>query len=446
MLDRKTSIVVLTAFSVAAPGLLGADPSAYPARLTLIPKATSPIVLKVLPKSTCVLHAEGENDPEHSLKLFADDTGLVRFQVQAQSQSDQISHFQVDCEAEGESKQFPLELRPNSSPTTDMPLPPREIAQPPADAPMLPALSADDAALLSVQELRSRGYPPRPDPQQAPDAYAVWLRAVTKPARIVNPRLVPNPGVTHRLRQPTAGLYTNNHWSGYELHGPANSFDQVTGTWTVPTVVFPEINKKTYSTFWIGIDGDGLNDLVQEGTEQDIAEACLLGACFTFTNYYAWTEILPEQETEQVTGNFNVYPGDEIYSIVSMCAIPSSSCFYEPNAPFAAFWMMDLTHPQIAVIYDFNSNGVVGTEAEWIMERPSLNGSFPDLAAYIYAFMSGAYACNKEIITPGYCMSYLSPLSGFTTEQIWMYNGNDLLSEVIPINNSEMEFLWVDWH
>lgn len=43
-------------------------------------------------------------------------------------------------------------------------------------------------------------------------------------------------------------------------------------------------------------------------------------------------------------------------------------------------------------------------------------------------------------------MSYGSPISYFISRQIWMYNGSDLLSTVYPVNDSEMEFIWIAWY
>jgi hypothetical protein len=45
-------------------------------------------------------------------------------------------------------------------------------------------------------------------------------------------------------------------------------YDAVMGEWYVPQVKISDNNLSTYSSFWIGIDGDGLSDLWQAGTEQ----------------------------------------------------------------------------------------------------------------------------------------------------------------------------------
>jgi hypothetical protein len=402
---------------------------AEPVRLTVAPSVPSPIAMKVLPKATCVLHAEGARDAEHSLKLFADDEGTVRFNVHPSAESDQPARFQVDCEAAGQASRFPLELRPNLSPTAEMPAPSPEVPQSKPEALLRPALTVDDALHFSAEELATQQYPPRPDPQQAPDAFATWLKAVTKPATFVPPRLVANPGVRHLRRQVSAGFETTSNWSGFELRGPANSYWLVTGTWAVPSMLLWETNTTTYSAFWIGLDGDGTNDLVQDGTEQNMTDIQIqfLGIDFHFASYYAWTEFLPQQQTEQVLPGFAVNAGDEIFSMVFM------------SGTNAEFWIQDLTRNEFTIIPTARGSTFVGgSEAEWIMERPGVNGSLSDLADYGLAGMSSAYAKTPSSNWVAY--------NGANNQQIWMYNGSDLLSGVVPGPGNEIIYYWTNWH
>ena len=67
--------------------------TAQAVRWTVKPNVPSAIVMNVQPKARCVLHAEGFNDAEHSLKLFADDEGTVRFYVRPSAESDQTAPF-----------------------------------------------------------------------------------------------------------------------------------------------------------------------------------------------------------------------------------------------------------------------------------------------------------------------------------------------------------------
>ena len=420
--------------------------TAMPVRLTVAPTASSVITMKTLPKATCVLHAEGASDPEHSLKIFADDEGTVRFHVNPSAESDQAARFAVDCTAEGKSSTFPLELRPSFAPTAELPAPAAEVVQSRPEDVIRPALSKADALRLSEDELAKRGYPVRPDREQAPDAFATWLKAVTKPAKFVSSRQVGRPEVRH-VKPVTASNYeTSNNWSGFELRGAANTYDLVMGEWYVPTVSY-ETNSHVYSAYWIGLDGDGTSDLWQAGTEQEITDIVFFGIHFDFTSYYAWSEFLPPQATEQVIPNFAVTPGDLMFTEVW---VGNSGQGPSLTGSYAIAFVEDISRSEYTTIYtcrglsifgvclNIGQTNVGGSEAEWIMERPTVNGSLPDLANYNYSYMYDAYAFQ----TNGRWMNY----NGANNQQIFMYNGNDLLSGVYPSNGSTMLFYWYNFH
>jgi hypothetical protein len=233
--------------------------------------------------------------------------------------------------------------------------------------------------------------------------------------------------------------------------------DQVFGTWYVPKILFTETNQTTRSSFWIGIDGDPIDDpfcalsqtcdLVQEGTEQRMTNICAF-TCFTFGTYYAWSEFLPQQGVEQVIGGLHVNPGDEIYSTLGMCNIGSNGfCFSANNGLWASFVMEDITRGEYTQFYTPRVFSVAGSEAEWIMERPQVGNSFADLADYGLATMTGAYACNTGFPDAANCMNYNSPKSGFTSERITMTNGaGNVLSFVEPTSSTEMIFFWSQFH
>lgn len=421
--------------------------TARPIRLTVAPKASSAITMKTIPQATCVLHAEGATDAEHQLKLFADDEGIVRFHVRPSAETDKAAHFQVDCAADGKINTFPLHLRSSSLPTADMPPPPAEmeIKKVHPGASVRAALTNDEALNLGSDELANRGYPLRPDQDKAPEAFGAWLKAVTKPARFVAPRLVPRLEVTHSPRV-TNAYETSNNWSGFELRG-GNNYDWVMGEWYVPSVSY-ETNRHVYSAYWIGLDGDGTSDLVQAGTEQEITDIVFWGSHFDFTSYYGWTEFLPQQPTEQVISNFTVNPGDLILTQVWV-GNPGSSASLA--GAYGIFSVENVSRSEYTTIYTSRCNASIwgiclvwtnvgGTEAEWIMERPTVNGALPDLANYGTTYMYNSYA---HISNAGpYFMNY----DGATYQQISMYNGSDLLSTTWPVTSSTMGFSWYNFH
>ena len=230
----------------------------------------------------------------------------------------------------------------------------------------------------------------------------------------------------------------------------------------------PKVTNETghvvYSAFWIGLDGDGLNyascvcaDLVQDGTEQnftdtEVWQGTLWGyKHYYFSTYYAWTEFLPQQKSEQVVSSFPIHPGDEIYSELWVATPCSSSggvplpCWPYPSAggSYAYFEIENLTTSQHTVIpVPRGTTDVGGYEAEWIMERPTVNGSLPDLADYGTTFMYDAYAltATPAFTTGGQWVSY----RGANNQLIYMYGSDPVnpISYVQPVSDYYMEFFW----
>jgi hypothetical protein len=164
--------------------------------------------------------------------------------------------------------------------------------------------------------------------------------------------------------------------------------------WQVPAVTgdTSQGTGEDFSTLWVGIDGDGLADLVQAGTEQDaitISFPFFGGITFQFSNFYAWIEFLPTQTTEQVISNFSVSPGDIVWVTVTVLSLLSP-----PVGTLTAgfFQLENISTGQSTAPIAIAPTSVGATEAEWIMERPTVNGSLPELANYGSALMPVVYA------------------------------------------------------
>jgi len=212
----------------------------------------------------------------------------------------------------------------------------------------------------------------------------------------------------------------------------------VSGTWNVPAVIFGETGVVDQSAFWIGIDGYNLNDLVQAGTEQNIFDFNFFGNIWTFTNYYAWTEFLPQQGVEQVISNLPVSPGDEM--LVTVVFSGSTAYFIVQNLTINEY---------VLVTTASGSTMVSGTTVEWIMERPSVNNIPTDLADYAFAGMRDAFAClSTGPGVPSYQGVYLGTgaLPNLQSLQLTMQNGNNVLSQVIPLDDLSMFFFWSGFH
>jgi len=412
--------------------------TARPVRLTVLPNGQSPITMVTLPNATCSLHLEG--DTTQSFKLLADEEGIVRFHVGGSAEANLATPFELDCAADGVAQTFPLEVRPNSVPTMDMPAPAAEVRKVRPGAFVQPALTDGEAANLSAEELVTRGYPRRPDSRDS-KAHATWLKAVTQPMTLVAPKQVVTPGITHAPA--CCGVPYTNNWSGFQLEPPvfdtvANCcYNFVTGTWNVPAVT-AEVNflqPWNYSDLWVGLDGLNTNtlitvgplgstnvkELVQAGTEQDSQDFLSASKVLIHvTNYYAWTQFLPQDPNGVMVHNFVVQPGDEI--ICSVWIGPAQSNLPATLlGPYAWFSIHNVTRGEFTLFSESRSylsdqdgarvpagtttglhetTNVLGLEAEWIMGRPTVNGILPPLANYGQTAIWGANAQLVNALIP----------------------------------------------
>ena len=97
---------------------------------------------------------------------------------------------------------------------------------------------------------------------------------------------------------------TSTNWSGYAAAGAAGAFTSVSSSWTQPTVTCGP--QQTFSSFWVGLDGDGTQSVEQTGTEAD----CSSGAAA----YQGWWEMFP---AAPVFYNSPVKPGDAMSASVT---------------------------------------------------------------------------------------------------------------------------------
>jgi hypothetical protein len=84
----------------------------------------------------------------------------------------------------------------------------------------------------------------------------------------------------------TRNIQQASNWSGYA--DTAGDYTSVSGSWNVPTAVTSQSGTH-YGAQWIGIDGDGDEDLIQTGTSVTISGG--------HASYGVWWEILPAAET-----------------------------------------------------------------------------------------------------------------------------------------------------
>ncbi|HWD64254.1 MAG TPA: G1 family glutamic endopeptidase [Solirubrobacteraceae bacterium] len=149
-------------------------------------------------------------------------------------------------------------------------------------------------------------------------------------------------GPKHKL---TASTSTN--WSGYTVDG--TNATSVTGNWTVrPATCAPK--ETSWSSPWVGIDGDNSSTVEQTGTDTD----CTSGT----PSYYAWWEMYPAP-TQVISKTIS--PGDSMTGTVTY----GTSGFTMTLTDHTANWSYSTTQ---------STTKAPRTSVEWIVEGPS-NGT-----------------------------------------------------------------------
>ncbi len=253
----------------------------------------------------------------------------------------------------------------------------------------------------SDEELAIYGFPPRPDANEHPDSYAKWVRAMRASKVRITPELQLT-DVFHgasKLSKTDNFTGTSNNWSASVNLTPARSYNQSNSFYFLLTdYVVPVATQAygactggwDYSSSWIGIDGWGSGDVLQGGTESDAF--CALGGLISSTFYSPWFEWYPAGSVR--ISNFPVNPGDDIFLEVWNT---SSTQGY-------AYYVNYNTNQTVEVGFTAPSGTyLVGNSAEWVVERPGVNGGLATLTNYISDYFSDCYAYtwSYTTYTPG---------------------------------------------
>jgi Peptidase A4 family len=166
---------------------------------------------------------------------------------------------------------------------------------------------------------------------------------------------------------------TSQNWAGYASAGNAGTFTSVSASWSQPTVTCTATD--TFSSFWVGLDGDGTNSVEQTGTEAD----CSGGNAV----YQGWFEMFP---AAPVFYNNPVAPGDAM----------SASVVANGNGAFT-LTLTDSTQGWTQTTNQTLATAQLGS-AEVIAEAPSSgNGNVLPLSNFGSVNFTNATADNAPI-------------------------------------------------
>jgi hypothetical protein len=146
---------------------------------------------------------------------------------------------------------------------------------------------------------------------------------------------------------------TSSNWSGFAVTG--TDFTIAKGSWHVPEVDCTK-TPNTYSSFWVGFDGDLSNSdtVEQNGTDSDCSG--------TTPVYYAWYEFYPAGSV--LIEDVPVSPGNIMYAEVSYNG--SEFTLYIKNETTGK------SHSHTKAV-----SGAKRNSAEWIAEAPYNGGILP---------------------------------------------------------------------
>ncbi|WP_125609955.1 G1 family glutamic endopeptidase [Specibacter cremeus] len=240
-----------------------------------------------------------------------------------------------------------------------------------------------DPLQASTEELERHGFPRRPDPVASPHASARWVKAMGQYGGFEH--IEPQFNALEHRQRPNARTApgtqgqvnaTSSNWSGSVLFiGAGDTFTWMFGSWSVPhAYATPNFNGTEYSSAWLGLDGDGSNDVMQAGTETDSDGTC-----------YAWFEWFPNFSIG--INNFPIVPGDVVSLLI--CATDSTDCFVSfGNLTSMQYTSFSFTAPA--------GTTLVGNCAEAVVERPGVNGALAELPRYGEVFFDDttAYSAN----------------------------------------------------
>ncbi|MEN6459075.1 MAG: G1 family glutamic endopeptidase [Thermoguttaceae bacterium] len=200
---------------------------------------------------------------------------------------------------------------------------------------------------------------------------------------------------------------SSTNWSGYSISTGAGTVTKVTGTWTVPTVTASIA--ATYESTWVGIDGYGTSTVEQIGTTGYSKNGS--------TSYWAWYEMYPAASVKIV--GMNVYPGD----------LMSASVTYVTSGTYAGKFLLQIANmTRSNTFHTYQSlSSATRTTAEWVVERPSVNGTVSTLANFGSQYM---YSCTATV------SGTTGAISNWNNYRINMVSGGTTLASTSALTTS----------
>ncbi len=369
-------------------------------------------LVSVSPGASCTIALD--DDPSQVSRVDADDFGFLHIYLPATTAPASVPLGIITCSnADGTTSNYPFNLTATLARQAEYQ---QVAAQPPPNSTLRPAISGDPT-MLSQGEIVAQGFPPRPDRNTNPGAYASWLARASKPAWQLRPHSVSHPEISFLVN------FNNNIWSGVAINEFTN-YMEITGKFPQPPVPAGLPIAGAIAAFWIGLDA--------WQSHQDIAQTGTLATSDRYwSTYQTWNVWFP---TPTHITNIVVSPGDQMEFVewigdsVGNPGLSGGFAWSEiENNTTNVFAFFQMAEP---------AGATPGTSAEWIVEKPFVgNSQAPWLANYGTVLFDNTFAFDTQWISHN-AQTDLGAL-------ITMKNGTDV--ESTPVNGpglAEVSFTW----
>jgi hypothetical protein len=238
-------------------------------------------------------------------------------------------------------------------------------------------------------ELAKFGFPPRPESATRPSLAQLWANTFGRDVAWSAAQLTPMPEFASRPHRKAVVNGDNSaNWSGVfaqaQPGAPINL--AMTGTWTIPQLTAIGPGSESIG-IWIGLDGHDPDSpsLLQAGVG---GSAQAVGA----PSFFAWCEWLSPTDPvpAQRISNFPVQAGDVVEVQIWVTS---------PTAAIAVLSQVGAASRSAAVIASVAAPPnvqVLGATAEWVVERPLVDGVQSTLADYTTVTFTEAVAWTRS--------------------------------------------------
>jgi len=371
----------------------------------------------VLAGNHCMLHPEGNADPNQSIHVSSDEDGVARFLAVRPTLPNSVDRLALDCtDSDGNSYTYSVDLRSEET------FAPRPFDPVLAGLTFRPGLTGDPLN-YTQQELLDGGYGLRPDPEQNPDGYQRWLATAIKPAyRLGSQAHTAAKSRPHPAQFDTpeidAGVVTIpfNFWTGATLYGSykkgASSADTYSYLWNEATFNVPKVTPGGFHTgitsmsIWNALDGYNNADILGLGGGPLFQAVVFLQTTATTASFWiqhqdfgGWLKC-PASPRCTNSGNdtaartFTPKQGDSIYAAEWYCDAKGNENL---DGGYACTYMFDNTQ---GIAWDCYTAGSKGCQSYALPNKDLVNGFLGQTAGFIIEMDT----C-QAITGPGSCGS-----------------------------------------